>query len=95
MFITILAILITVILFSILGYIDAIEKEKREKRMKIRARTEKIKAIEARWPFISVPELYYYKRNTDPSFTEPFTAATLHNLRVEHSKEMKRCLKRK
>jgi len=95
MFITILALLITVVPFSILGYIDAIEKEKRGKRMKIRARTDKIKAIEARWPFISVPELYYYKRNTDPCFTEAFTEKTLHNLRIKHSREIKRSLKRK
>ena len=90
-----MSVLITVIPFLILGYIDATEKEKREKRMKIRARIDKIKAIEARWPFVSVPELYYYKSNTDPSFTEAFTEKTLHKLRIKHSREIKRSLKRK
>ena len=88
-----MSVLITVIPFFILGYIDAIEKEKRGKRMKIRARIDKIKAIEARYPFVSVPELYYYKRNTDPSFTEPFTGKTLHRLRIQHAKKLKRDLK--
>jgi len=92
---TILTLLITVIPFLILGHIDAIEKEKREKRMKVRARTDRIKAIEARWPFVSVPELYYYKSNINPSFTEPFTGKTLHKLRIKHSRELKRSLKRK
>jgi len=92
---TILSLLITVIPFFLLFYADTKESEKRKINRRARAKTDKIKAIEARWPFVSVPELYYYKRNTDPDFTEPFTAATLHKLRIEHSKEMKRCLRRK
>ncbi|MFA7170205.1 MAG: hypothetical protein WC178_05150 [Candidatus Paceibacterota bacterium] len=94
MFITILAILITVIPFFLLSCVEIEESEKRERNRRARARTEKIKAIEARWPFVTIPEIYFYKKNTDPGFTEPFTERTLCKLRIKHNKELKRCLKR-
>lgn len=56
----------------------------------LEARNRRIKAIEARWPFVTIPEVYFYKRCTDPNYNEPFTGETLHALRIEHAKEMKR-----
>lgn len=66
----------------------------RRKERIIEARNRRIKAIETRWPFVTIPEIYFYKKHTDPNYDEPFTGATLHRLRIEHAKEIRRCAKR-
>ncbi len=91
---TILALFITAVPFLILIYIDVKETERREKRRKIEARSDRIKAIETRWPFVTIPEVYFYKKHTDLNYDEPFTGATLHRLRIEHAKEIRRCTRR-
>lgn len=83
--------------FLLLGYAEAKEAEKKrlwlEREKAARSKPKYVidfEAFQNRWPFVSLEELYYYKRYTDPSFGKPLNAQTLHELRIEHQEVIKR-----
>lgn len=100
MLVTIIGIAIMVLPFLALAWEEGKlirEKEewlKKEEAARKRVHTSiNLQAIAHRWPFVSVPELYAFKKYTDPNFDKPYNAATLHELRIEHSKKIKSWIK--
>lgn len=93
MIITLLALLITVAPFTLLAHADVKEKEKEEERKKRARNRIRFKAIKARWPFISLVEMYYYKKRFDPSFADKhLDGEVARELRIELVREIKRHL---
>ena len=70
MLISIIAVILTLLPGIWLVHTDVKEKEKEEK-IKKRARNRiSLKAIESRWPFISLLEYYYLKKHLNPYFAK-------------------------
>ncbi len=70
---TIIALLITLLPGILIAYAEAKEEKKRkiEEEMMKRARNRiSLKAIEIRFPFISMPEYYYLKKHFFPYFAK-------------------------
>ena len=73
MLITIIAIILTLLPGAFLAYAEAKEEEKRkrEEEMIEKARSRiSLKAIEARFPFVSLLEFYCLKKHLNPYFTK-------------------------
>lgn len=100
MLVTIIGIIIMALPFLLLAWEEGKiikEKEERARREEVLRRRASavidIKAIEKRWPFISLWELYHYKKATNPTYSKPISGETWHELRLEHARELKKYLK--
>lgn len=73
MLISIIAIILTLLPGMFLAYVEAKEKEKRkrEEEMRKKARNRiSLKAIESRFPFVSMPEYIFLKKRFYPYFAK-------------------------
>ena len=86
--------------FLALSHSEGKALDKKEKRMRREEKMRKgadtvvnMKAVQDRWPFVTLWELYVWKNYNDMTYGKPWSGDTIRELRTERQAEIRRCLR--